>query len=106
MLRGAAWPGRARGLRGAAASAAMPASLTWSRWSTDTAPNSTASSVPPPELNWSAWSLGTSPWAIPASKTRRHCSNEKAPSSQNASQNLASPRLAAAGIIFFTIMST
>ena len=77
----------------------MPSSGQTMRCSAETAPSSPASCEPP--MGWisSAWSLGSRPWALPASRMRRDSSAVKTPSSQNTSQNRASPSAAARGII-------
>ena len=86
--------------------AAASASLAYSTWSADKAPNSAASAAPPMRDNCSAWSLSGSPARRAASKTRRVSSTEKAMPSQKASTMSARPSLAAAGSILSQTRST
>ena len=65
-----------------AASAAMPAGVLASRWSTLRAPRASAISSPPSALNWSAWMRTAKPRRLAFSRSVRHISTLHAPSSQ------------------------
>ena len=65
-----------------AASAAIPAGVLASRWSTLRAPSSSASSRPPRGLNWSAWIRTANPSRRAFAKSSRHMATLHAPSSQ------------------------
>ena len=82
---------------GAAPSPRTPASLRYSRWSQDSAPNSAASAAPPLSLSCSACSFTGRPSARAASNTRRVCAGVKPMRSQNASTASTSPSACSAG---------